>query len=119
MGAEMVGNTTIVKEHVTESGNRLGSLRNISRTYHEVSRPLLTPDEIMTLKKPVKDANGRLIEPGEMVVFLGGESPIRGTQILYFLDPVFERRAKIRPPKVAPPLTGAAADQRVSAVFRV
>ena len=96
--SRMVGNTTIVKEDVTESGTRLGSLRNVSRTYHEVSRPLLTPDEIMDLKKPRRDAHGRITEPGEMVLFIAGERPIFGTPILYFLDPTFERRARIEPP---------------------
>jgi hypothetical protein len=33
-----------------------------------------------------------------MVVFIAGERPIFGTQILYFLDPVFERRARIGSP---------------------
>ncbi|MDA8249227.1 MAG: type IV secretory system conjugative DNA transfer family protein [Rhodospirillales bacterium] len=96
--SRMVGITTIVKEDVTESGTRLGSLRNVSRTYHEVSRPLLTPDEIMGLRKPRRDAAGCLVESGEMVVFVAGERPILGTPILYFQDPVFERRARIEPP---------------------
>jgi type IV secretion system protein VirD4 len=95
--SRMVGNTTIVKEDVTESGTRLGSLKNVSRTYHEVSRPLLTPDEIMDLKKPRRDAEGRIVESGEMVVFMAGERPIFGTPILYFLDPTFARRARIEP----------------------
>ncbi|MDT7953489.1 MAG: type IV secretory system conjugative DNA transfer family protein [Acetobacteraceae bacterium] len=96
--SRMVGNTTIVKEDVTESGTRLGSLKHVSRTYHEVSRPLLTPDEVMDLKKPRRDEDGRIVESGEMVVFMAGERPIFGTPILYFLDPTFERRARIEPP---------------------
>ena len=96
--SRMVGNTTIVKEDVTESGTRFGPLKNVSRTYHEVSRPLLTPDEIMGLRKPRKDDQGRIAESGEMVVFVAGERPILGTQILYFMDPVFARRAAIDPP---------------------
>ena len=96
----MIGNTTIVKEDVTESGTRFGPLKNVSRTYHEISRPLLTPDEIMDLKKPRKDDSGRIVESGEMVVFMAGERPILGTQILYFLDPVFGRRATIEPPLI-------------------
>jgi type IV secretion system protein VirD4 len=96
--SRMIGNTTIVKEDVTESGTRFGSLRNVSRTYHEVSRPLLTPDEIMDLKKPRKDDSGQIVKSGEMVVFIAGERPIFGTQILYFIDPVFGRRALIEPP---------------------
>jgi type IV secretion system protein VirD4 len=95
--SRMIGNTTIVKEDVTESGTRFGPLKNVSRTYHEVSRPLLTPDEIMDLKKPRKDDSGQIVESGEMVVFMAGERPIFGTQILYFVDPVFTRRATIEP----------------------
>jgi type IV secretion system protein VirD4 len=96
--SEMAGNTTIVKQDVTESGTRFGPLRNVSRTYHQLSRPLLTPDEIMKLKKPRKADDGRILEAGEMVVFVAGEPPIAGTQILYFLDPVFARRAAIPAP---------------------
>jgi len=34
-----------------------------------------------------------------MVVFVAGEAPIRGTQILYFMDPVFSARAKLPAPE--------------------
>jgi len=98
--SSMIGNTTIIKEDVTESGTRLGSMKNVSRTFHEVSRPLLTPDEIAALKKPRKDDDGRIVESGEMVAFVAGERPIFGTQILYFIDPTFERRAMVPPPSV-------------------
>jgi type IV secretion system protein VirD4 len=100
--SDMMGMSTVVKEDVTESGNRMGSLSQVSRSFHEVSRPLMTPDEIMTLKKPQKtrgrDGNEVVTEAGEMVVFVAGESPIKGTQILYFLDPVFRKRAEIPAP---------------------
>jgi type IV secretion system protein VirD4 len=77
-------------------------LSQVSRSYHEVSRPLMTPDEISTLKKPQKSrgADGKevITEAGEMVVFVAGENPIKGTQILYFLDPLFQKRAAIPAP---------------------
>ncbi|MBV8401896.1 MAG: type IV secretory system conjugative DNA transfer family protein [Acetobacteraceae bacterium] len=94
----MTGTATMIKEDVTESGDRYGSLTHISRTFHEVSRPLLTADEIMDLKKPQKDEEGRIVGSGEMIVFMAGERPIRGSQILYFRDPVFQQRAMIPPP---------------------
>ena len=97
--SQMVGNTTIVKEDVTESGTRYGPMKHVSRTYHEVSRPLLTPNEIMQLRKPERDDAGQITAPGEMVVFVAGEAPIRGTQILYFMDPVFSARAKLPAPE--------------------
>ena len=100
--SDMIGTTTIVKEDVTESGNRLGALSHVSRSFHEVSRPLMTPDEISTLKKPqkVRSSDGRevITEAGEMVVFVAGENPIKGTQVLYFLDPLFRQRASIPAP---------------------
>ncbi|MBO0738335.1 MAG: type IV secretory system conjugative DNA transfer family protein [Alphaproteobacteria bacterium] len=97
--SEMAGNTTIVKEDVTESGTRFGPLRNVSRTYHQLSRPLVSPDEIMKLRKPVKDGEGRIRKAGDMVVFVAGEPPIAGTQILYFLDRIFIGRAAIPAPR--------------------
>ena len=101
--SDLIGTTTIVKEDVTESGNRLGPLSQVSRTFHEVSRPLMTPDEIMTLRKPQKergrDGKEVITQAGEMVVFVAGENPIKGTQILYFLDPLFRQRAAVPAPE--------------------
>ena len=72
--SQMVGNTTIVKEDVTESGTRYGPMKHVSRTYHEVSRPLMTPNEIMQLRKPAKNETGEITAPGEMVIFVAGEA---------------------------------------------
>lgn len=94
-----IGDTTIIKEDVTESGLKSGSLKNISRTYHEVKRPLLTPDEVMALRKPRKDEHGNIVESGEMLIFMAGERPIKGTQILYFIDETFRARSCIPAPR--------------------
>jgi type IV secretion system protein VirD4 len=100
--SRMVGTTTIVKEDVTTSGNRYKAvLQNVSKTFHQIGRALMTPDEIMRLKSPVKDAEGRITEPGEMLVFVSGHAPIKGTQSLYFRDPVFSERAKMSAPDQA------------------
>lgn len=97
--SKMTGNTTVVKEQVTTSGKRFGAvLDNVSRSYQEVKRPLMEPDEIMRLPGPVKDATGeKIVEAGEMLVFVAGHSVIRGRQILYFSDPVFSKRSKLKP----------------------
>jgi type IV secretion system protein VirD4 len=109
--SDMIGTTTIVKEDVTESGNRLGALSHVSRSFHEVSRPLMTPDEIATLKKPRKERGGDgkdvITEAGEMVVFVAGENPIKGTQVLYFLDPLFFKRAAVPAPPTGSTMTRA------------
>ena len=55
----------------------------------------LLADEVMALRRPDKDEAGRIIGAGEMVLFVAGERPLKGTQILYFDDPTFSRRARI------------------------
>lgn len=97
------GVTTVVTEQITTSGKRFGALaENFSRTYNQTQRPLLTPDEASRLKAPTKDADGRITEAGEVLVLVAGRPPVRATQSLYFLDPVFSDRAKIAPPPVGP-----------------
>ena len=97
--SENLGTTTIVKEDITTSGDRHSfELRNISKTYHQIARPLMTPDEVMRLKSPVKDEEGAITEPGEMLVFVSGHAPIKGTQSLYFRDPIFDERSRLPAP---------------------
>ena len=97
--SRMCGTATVVKEDVTTSGKRFGAvLTHVSKTYHQISRPLATADEIMRLRSPVKDENDLIVEPGDMLVFVAGHAPILGTQSLYFRDPVFLERAQLPVP---------------------
>jgi type IV secretion system protein VirD4 len=97
--SKMAGQATVVKEQLSTSGKRFGLLlEQVSRSYQEVQRPLLTPDEIMRLPGPKKDAKGDISEAGEMLVFVAGQPVIRGHQILYFQDPTFSERSRIPPP---------------------
>jgi type IV secretion system protein VirD4 len=106
--SRMTGVMTIVKEHISTSGNRFGAfLQQVSRDYREESRPLMTEDEVMRLKAAVKDGSELIIEPGEVLVFVAGHAPIRGTQTLYFRDPTFLARSRI-PPQANGHLTGTA-----------
>jgi type IV secretion system protein VirD4 len=96
--SDNAGVTTIITEQVTTSGARFGAvLQNVSRSYHETARPLITADEAMRLKAPQKDRKDQILEPGEVLVFVSGHAVIRGTQSLYFRDRVFLERASIRP----------------------
>lgn len=97
--SKMTGVSTVVKEKITTSGNRFGMvLGSVSRSYDEQQRPLMTPDEIMRLPGPKKDPSGeKILKPGELLVFVAGQAVIKGRQILYFLDPVFSKRSKIKP----------------------
>lgn len=99
--SKMTGIATVVKEKVTTSGKRFGMvLDNVTRSYDDIQRPLMTPDEIMQLPGPTKNDQDEIVEPGEMLVFVAGQPVIRGRQILYFRDPVFAKRSLIAPPKV-------------------
>jgi type IV secretion system protein VirD4 len=97
--SKLTGQTTVVKEQVTTSGNRFGNLTGVSKTLHEVQRPLLTPDECQRMPGPKKDHNGMITEAGDMVVYCAGFPAIYGRQPLYFENETFKARAKIQPPK--------------------
>jgi type IV secretion system protein VirD4 len=98
--SKMLGTTTIVKEDITQSGGRAAAvLQNVSKTYHQIARALMTPDEVMRLKSPAKGAAGGITAPGDMLVFAAGHAPIHGTQSLYFRDAVFATRAKLPAPE--------------------
>ena len=61
----------------------------------------MTPDEVSRLKpakKRGKDAAERIVAPGQMLIFIAGQHPILGTQMLYFLDPTLKTWSEIPPP---------------------
>lgn len=96
--SDMTGKTTVVTKKTSLSGSRSGHLGRASVSVGETGRALLTPDECMRLPGAKKDANMQIIEAGDMLVFPAGFPPIYGRQILYFLDPVFSERAKVKAP---------------------
>lgn len=96
--SKMTGTATIVKKSHSYSGSLYGSQSNISTSTQETQRALLTADEVMRLPAAKKDARGNVTEPGDMLIFVAGQTPIYGKQILYFMDPTFSARAKIAPP---------------------
>jgi len=73
----------------------------------EVQRALITPDEVIRLPAVQKDAHGQIPEPGYLLIFMAGQAPIHGRQILYFRDPAFQQQAQ-----VAAPATSAGASPR-------
>ncbi|MDR3631433.1 MAG: type IV secretory system conjugative DNA transfer family protein [Desulfocapsaceae bacterium] len=94
--SKLTGTTTVVIKKTSVSGGKSGGSRSTSIS--ETSRPLLTPDECLRLPGAQKDASGKVTAPGDMLIFTAGQSPIYGRQILYFLDPVFQARAKVEAP---------------------
>ncbi len=99
--SKMTGTTTVVEEKKSISSSGGWGKRNISTNISEVARPLLTADECMRLPSAEKDSQGKVTKPGHMLIFTAGKSPIYGCQILYFRDPVFSKRAKMKAPYVS------------------
>lgn len=96
--SKLTGKTTVVEQKTSLSGDRAGHLKNASVSIQEVGRPLLTPDECMRLPAAKKDSDGKIRVPGDILVFVAGNPPIYGKQILYFRDPIFMARAMITAP---------------------
>jgi type IV secretion system protein VirD4 len=96
--SELTGTTTVNNEVITTSGKRFGWQNQVNKSIHPTSRALLTPDECMRLKAPIKNQSGEITEPGEMLIFAAGHSPIYGRQILFFKDAVFAKRSQIPAP---------------------
>ena len=94
--SKMTGTTTVVKSNITTSGKRLSPiLGSVSQSYQEVSRPLMTTDEIIRLPKAKTTATGEILDGGEMLIFIAGHAPIRGKQILFFKDQIFLDRSRV------------------------
>ncbi len=92
--SEMAGTATIIKRASSWSSSPkfLNSPRgNIS--IREISRSLLTPDEVMRIRSMRKI--GKRLVAGDSLVFLAGEPVIYGRQILHFSDPVIGPRSRL------------------------
>lgn len=91
--SKMTGTSTYLKEKTTLSGKRMAAMhQNVSVSIEEQQRPLMTPDEIRTLPGAKKTKEGKVVAPGEMLIFAAGTSVIRGVQPVYFLDPQMSKR---------------------------
>lgn len=117
--SRLTGQTTVVKEQITTSGKRFAALfSQASRTIQEVQRPLLTPDECLRMPGAKKDGDGKIVEAGDMVIYVAGYPAIYGKQPLYFKDKIFSARAAVEPPrfsdKTVTPVTQPAPHIRLS-----
>lgn len=100
------GQSTVVVEEVSESRHTVGNDRSQSQSYRSVGRPLMTADEVSRLRAPVRDAEGLIVEPGELLVFKAGHHVIRATQSLAFRDPDFRERMALPGPIMVPTYGG-------------
>ena len=101
--SKLTGTMTELKWQITESGKRFAAIADqFQRSGMETSRPLMTPDEAMRLRAPVRGPDGStIITPGDLLVCVAGHAPIHGTQSLFFRDPTFLARSRIEAPTEA------------------
>ncbi len=101
--SKMAGVQTIKKASFTFSGSRMSPIADhVNQSVVEIERPLMTPDEVLRLRPPRKEGSGedeKIVEAGDMLVFVSGHRPIYGRQMLYFFDPILTSRAQIPPPQ--------------------
>jgi type IV secretion system protein VirD4 len=100
--SKMTGRKTVPKASYNFSGSRFSPVMgHVNAAVDYIERPLMTPDEILRIKPPMKAGDGdseRIVAPGHMLIFVSGHFPILGTQILYFADPDLAARAELPPP---------------------
>src|SRR5207302_641622 len=100
--SKMTGTKTVQKASFNFSGSRLAPIMgHVNASVDHIERPLMTPDEILRLKPARKQRFGdseRIVAPGQMLIFVSGQHPILGTQLLYFLDPTLKAWSEIPPP---------------------
>ncbi len=115
--SKFTGTTTVEKKQITTSGKRTSALLGqVSHSIHEVQRPLLTPDECLRMPGPKKEGE-KILEAGDMVVYVAGFPAIYGRQPLYFQDEVFAARAGVPEPASSDslrPVGVAANDARIT-----
>ena len=109
--SDMLGTRTVTMENDNQSfdGSLLGQNKGYSTSISYQSRPLLTADEVMTLRGPEKEGSN-IKTPGDMLVFAAGFHPIYGQQLLYFKNPEWLDRASIRWPEKSDRIPGAKKD---------
>ncbi|WP_338077830.1 type IV secretory system conjugative DNA transfer family protein [Acidithiobacillus caldus] len=97
--SKMLGKKTVPLENTNQSyeGAILPAQKGQSRNISYQARELLTPDEVMRLRGPIKNGSN-IVEAGDMLVLVAGFPPIYGQQMLYFKDETFLSRAQIPPP---------------------
>lgn len=120
--SEMTGTTTVQRAALSFSGNRVSPLMgNVSANVEHVSRPLLTPDEVLKIPRPKKekkaDGTSTIVESGDMLVFIAGQPAIYGRQILFFKDPtMLDRVKKFKAPKTSYAIQHTESGERIVAV---
>ncbi|MFM2345243.1 MAG: hypothetical protein RLZZ210_1857, partial [Pseudomonadota bacterium] len=84
--SDLLGNKTEYKTAISISG-KTGNIKNDGFSSHidEIKRPLMTAEEILRMKGLTKDGE-KVIDTGNMLIFVNGINPIFGKQAPYFMN---------------------------------
>ncbi|WP_417798703.1 type IV secretory system conjugative DNA transfer family protein [Terasakiella pusilla] len=98
--SKMTGKATLVQTKRSSSGKSSDfTASSRSENINEVSRSLLTPDEVTTLERNLEE-DGKIIRPGKLLVFASGMHPHLGKQYHFFNDKALLERSQIEPPSI-------------------
>jgi len=97
--SSMTGTATVTDKTVNHQRKNLDVVATSSTESEGIhQRPLMTADEVMRMKIARLDADDRMVEPGESLIFVKGCPPIKAIQTPYFFDDELLRRSRILPP---------------------
>lgn len=100
--SESCGDTTVVAKRYSKSGKRSKmTAENVSESAVEHKRRLINVDEVGRLPQAEKDDGERIVAPGDVIILIRGQYPIRTKQYLYFQDPELQRRKEIAAPELS------------------
>jgi len=98
----MTGTSTVTDKTVNHQRKNMDVVATSSTESEGIhQRPLMTADEVMRMKIAKLDADDRMIEAGESLIFVKGCPPIKAIQTPYFFDDELLRRSRIAPPKLS------------------
>jgi len=97
--SKLCGETTVLTPNVSISRqvHGLGKGDSVTTSIKEEKVWLRTPDQILRMQGPRKDAEGNIVEAGEMLIHVTGQPMALGRQILYWEVPVFKAASSLPP----------------------
>lgn len=94
--SKMCGRTTLVHKAQQVKAHEKPS----AQLWQESSRELITAEEVMRLRAAETNHKGDIMRPGELLIFMAGQRPVRGLQSLFFRDATLAPRSRIPPPEL-------------------
>ena len=92
-----LGESTVLGESLSHSGKSSGAVETqVSSGQHYAKRCLMTPGELMQMKRFLSFDNKKEAEPGETLTLVQGCYPIKGIQVPFWQIPGFRERSQMK-----------------------